>query len=216
LAKWEAFTSSIAADPFILYAKCDVTYEGRANSYLTVGNYLIIYKADGSLLIHGGDKAVPRNYHPPGTKISFINNSIIAKRKKETILININEILCYHVPNDWSISPIIMRRTEKDLVDKIVKNIESYIDVIPDTIIRERNTECGKIDIFAVDQENTHYIIEVKRVKATINHCGQLRKYLECFPNERVKGYIAAPNICKSAQNYMIEKGYTFLAVTFD
>ena len=56
---------------FVLYCLCDVVYDGRAYSTLERGNYLIIYKPDGSLLIHGSSKSTPRNYQSVGSKVDL-------------------------------------------------------------------------------------------------------------------------------------------------
>lgn len=68
--------------PFALYAECSIIYDGRAYSTLANGRYLIIYKQDGSLLIHGGDLCKPRNYQGPGSILSYIDSKLISTNKK--------------------------------------------------------------------------------------------------------------------------------------
>ena len=45
---------------------CEVEYEGRASSYLALGDRLVILKPDGTLLVHTDSKRKPVNWQPPG------------------------------------------------------------------------------------------------------------------------------------------------------
>lgn len=200
--------------PFCLYADCSIEYEGRACSTLSRGNYLIIYKNDKSLLIHGGDKTIPRNYQPPGGSLTKENGKIVLKRKNETITITLYKCINYIILENWSINSTEIIKTENDLVLKIVNNINQYLACDVVSVRREYATDMGKIDICAIDNVGTHHIIEVKRVKATKNHCNQLRKYMDCIANSR--GYIAAPSVAQSASDYIEKVGYKFIQVDFD
>ena len=69
----------------MVLAKCEVAYEGRATSTLESGNYLIVIKSDGSILIHGNNLLKPKNYMGPKARIVVGDDSIVATKKKETI-----------------------------------------------------------------------------------------------------------------------------------
>lgn len=200
--------------PFALYANCSIEYDGRACSTLSRGNYLIIYKNDQSLLIHGGDKTTPRNYQPAGGELSKDGDKMILKRNKEVITIIIYKCLNCAILEDWSTNCTEMVRTENDLVLKIVNNINQYLSNDIVRVEREFTTDMGKIDICAIDKDGIHHIIEVKRVKATKNHCNQLRKYMDCIANSC--GYIAAPCIAQGALDHIKKTGYKFIQVDFD
>ena len=200
--------------PFALYADCSIEYRGRACSTLSRGNYLILYKNDKSLLIHGGDKTTPKNYQPPGGSLIKKDDKIILNRKNETIAITLYKCLDYVVLDNWSMNNTEIVRTENDLVLKIVNNINQYLPGNIVNVRREVSTDMGKIDICAVDRDGKRHIIEVKRVKATKNHCNQLRKYMDCMDD--CVGYIAAPSVSKSTIDYMNKVGYNFIQVDFD
>lgn len=68
---------------FILFANCDVLYDGRAQSTLETGNYLIIRKADGSIQIQAANKTTPRNYQSSGAVIEQRGHILISRRKKK-------------------------------------------------------------------------------------------------------------------------------------
>lgn len=200
--------------PFLLYANCNVKYEGRASSFLTDGNYLVIYKQDGSLQIHGANKIQPRNYQGSNSKIEIINKTIRSINKRELIDIGINDVMCLQRLDDWSVKDITITKTEKDLVDKLERNWEQLINIKCNQLIREFTTEFGPVDIVGIDEKGIKHVIEVKRRKATVKDVMQLRKYLECI-NESI-GYIASPQIGDKALVYLNNLGYQYLKISFD
>lgn len=200
--------------PFCLYALCEINYDGRACSTLKQGNYLILYKNDGSLLVHGGDKTIPKNYQSAGAKLTIEGSTLISKRNKEIIRIKVDSVIFYKQLELWAEHSINIIRTESDLVNKLCNNIVDYLNFVPVQVLREYSTDLGKVDICAVDDCNRRHLIEVKRVKATKNHCNQLRKYIDCV--EGSIGYLAAPDISDKTLGYMKEKGYNWIKVEFD
>jgi len=78
----------------VINAKCSIEYSGRASSQANEAWRLIIIKPDGSLLIHTNEGYQPLNWQPPGSKIYFEENQIIAIRNnpKETLRITLHEI----------------------------------------------------------------------------------------------------------------------------
>jgi len=200
--------------PFLLYANCSIEYDGRANSKLKPGNYLVIHKNDGSLLIHGGDKTTAKNYQSSGAVLELAANAVVSRRRNETIKVIISEILFYKALDNWSEHNIAIVKTESDLVNKLVANIDDYLGIEVEKVIREYTTDLGKVDVCAIGKDGKLHLIEVKRIKATKNHCNQLRKYMDCVDNSL--GYLASPEIGESTLKFMNEKGYKWIQVTFD
>ena len=202
---------------FILYAQCCVTYYGRAASFLEHGNYVIIHKPDGSLLIHGSAKNPPKNYQGPKSKLSIDGNFIISTRKNETIKINISNIISYSVLDDWSDKQIVMSKTEKELVRLLHKNIDTYIKNVVNVQF-EYQTDVGFIDMLCLDNAGIYHIIEAKRGTASLNNCSQLNRYVECLAglNKEVRGYIASPNIAKTAFKYLDKHGHNWIDIQFE
>jgi RecB family endonuclease NucS len=190
---------------FSLYASCTVDYDGRARSTLEKGNYLIIHKSDGTLLIHGGTLCTPRNYQPPGAILKTDKNRIISFRKNEIIVITISKILAYDEFKDWSKQRIDITKTEKELRDKIVSQIDKYLKTKVKEVHVEFPTPVGNIDILAIDENNIYHVIEVKRGKASLAACSQLDRYSTYFINimKDVKDYIASPEVSSNATNHM-------------
>ena len=205
--------NNIIDSPFALYCKCKVEYDGRANSVLEEGNYLILYKSDQSLTIHGGNKVTPRNYQTSGSKLFVSGYTIISTNKKETIKITISEIIYYNILSNWSNNDVTMTKTEKDLVNKIFNNWSKYVGISCTEIYKEYITDHGPVDLAGVLGHQYH-IIEVKRRKCTIKDATQLRKYLECFDD--YVGYLAGPDISDKALEYLGRHDCNFIKVDFD
>ena len=204
--------------PFVIFAYCDVQYEGRASSTLEVGNYLIIHKADGSLLIEASTKTTPRNYQGPGAILSQREHILISKRKSETITIVIHKLHNISYLYNWSDFDITITKTEKDLVNKLIDNWSDYIDGEFVTMQREFPTLLGPVDIVGVDTNKLHHVVEVKRKNISVPHISQLDRYVSAVRDigEEAIGYIAAPNIGKRALAYCESLGFRYIAINFD
>ncbi len=181
-----------------MYASCAVTYEGRAKSTLQEGNYLIIHKTDGTLLINGGSLLKPLNFQPPGAILIVKGNTLISQRKDETITIDINTIYNYYELNMWSDFKIDITGTEKDMVDRFISNIKEYNIDISKGLYREYRTPVGPIDILAIGDIYT--VIEVKRRTAGVVAYTQLKRYCDYLGQvgKPVQGCMVSPKISKS------------------
>lgn len=200
--------------PFVLYANCSVDYQGRASSHLAYGNYLILYKHDGSIQIHGADKILPRNYQGAKSQLSFDNNVLMSTNRSETININIKQILHMQPINNWSDQHIVITKTEKELVNKLYDNWANFIGRGCSKLVKEYATDHGPVDIVGCDEDGHKHVVEVKRRKASIKDVTQLRRYLECIPT--ATGYIAAPDISQNALKYAADHHCKYIHITFD
>lgn len=203
---------------WILYATCEVTYTGRATSTLELGNYLIVYKKDHSLSIHGGTLIIPRNYMSNIIKIIITPETIIFATKREQITIKITMMIHLIELNDWSEYKTTMRRTEKELVTKIIAGWESYFPqsgVVE--LLQEYPTTLGPIDILGKAPE-VYYVIEVKRKLISLKDVTQLLRYVEALLPEvkTIRAYIVGPAISANARKYLNNHSLDYLKVDFD
>jgi RecB family endonuclease NucS len=201
--------------PFSLYARCEVKYDGRAYSVLEEGNYLILYKGDGSLQIHGSTKIQPRNYQGAKSILEQRGHLLISRNRKETITIIIHKVINITYLQFWSEAEISIKRTEQELVQKIFDNWGDYIDGEFEVIEKEYPTKYGPVDLIGLGKEIVA-IVEVKRRKATVSDCTQLRRYIEAVEAPHVTGYLAAPQIGDNAAKYLEEHGCGWIRVEFD
>lgn len=199
-------------EPTVIYAYCSVIYEGRASSILEVGNYLIICKQDGAVMIHGSTLLKPLNFQPPGAEIERTDNKIICRRNKEEIIINIESIHFSQALPGWSNNKIKLVRTEDDLRNKIIADLPYLLGRKIISTEKEHKTEYGPIDILAIDENQENIVIEVKRAKADIKACSQLERYLKVVPGE---GWLMSPAISSGAHQYCRDHGLNWKEVSF-
>lgn len=202
---------------FILYSTAEILYSGRANSILALGNYLILYKNDKSVSIHGGTNIQPRNYMGAKASVSFENDTLTFTLKKETVKVNIKSIISCTILNNWSDNKIELCKTEKELSQKIVNNWNSYFNDQFTSVLQEYQTPLGPIDIIGFTSD-AEYIIEVKRKTATIKDITQLLRYIEARRDicKQIHGYIACPSISQRALQYLNQHRLNYLYVDFD
>lgn len=200
---------------FVLYAHCDVAYDGRAKSTLKSGNYLITHKNDGTIRIDGGALCTPLNYQPPGAILTKIGQQLISKRKNEQLIINLKEIHYYQELKNWSVNKINITKTESELRDYIYNNIDIILNIQPVELFKEFKTPVGDVDILAIDKHDTYHVIEVKRGKANLATCSQLERYCNYFADimKNVRDYIASPMISDNARRYALENHQTYLSI---
>ena len=176
-----------------------------------------MHKLDGSLLIHGSFKTTPINYQGPGAKLEYSGNLLISKRKSEIIKIIVYDIISYMPITEWSNSSLKIEKTEKELVQKLYDNWESYFNVKLINIYLEYKSNLGPIDFLGIDDNDIYHVVEVKRKTAVINHCSQLKRYLESLEEQNIKtiGYIASPSISRNAFAYLEKHGYKWINLNF-
>jgi len=190
--------------PFFLYTICQIQYKGRAKSTLELGKYVILHKSDGSIAVHGASLLKPLNFQPPGAKLTLIDNKLISTRGKETLYIEIIDILHYHEILNWSDNKINITMTEKDLRNKIISNLNEILKINAIKIIIEYQTDYGSVDLVIISDDEIYHVIEIKRGKANISGCTQLARYLHFFNEKGIKtiGYIMSPLISENALKY--------------
>ncbi len=200
----------------ILYARCEVWYKGRAESYLAPGDYLIIRKKDGTLLIHGATLTTPLNYQPPGAELEYKRTPegiiLTSTRKKEVIKIKIQEVYTHLSADSWSNNKITLWGTEGHLREYVIKNIDKYFPGHIDVSV-EYNTPVGAVDLLVIQDkppERVYNVIELKRKKATLAACSQLGRYLQYFRTTMrviTIGYIFSPSITTNALTHLQYNG---------
>lgn len=194
----------------ILIADCIVTYDGRAKSVLERGRYLIIYKVDGSLAIHGMSLIKPLNYISSGSVLNKQGNILIWTKKKESIKVEIMTEI-YYQPFDLSHHVPVMMNTEKQLVEKLVQEWKEH--GLKGTPVLEQKTRHGPVDIYSL-HASEHTLVEVKRKNITLKDITQVLRYKETFEGS-VLCYVAGPGISKNAMTYAEKHAVKFIKINF-
>ncbi len=208
-----------AGDVIIIGADCEVTYSGRAESFLPSGDRIVIIKSDKSLIVHQPKGTAPVNYMKQGTvhEISENGKNILLKARnsamKEFMEIEFSKIHFVHCQKFEDDREIELQGTEKHMSDMIMKN-PGLIGNDFRPLSREEHTKYGFIDVFGHDKDNNLVVVECKRFNGDLNAVTQLRRYVEKIKAlkgiKNVRGILACPAISANALKMLEDWGFEY------
>jgi RecB family endonuclease NucS len=195
----------------LLVARCTVEYSGRLTTSLPHAVRLLMFKADGSFLVHadvGGYK--PLNWMTPPTVIEerasddgVVSHITVRKQRAEECLeISLSEVLYdfeQELDGDGGL--------EKDGVER---HLQELLAAQPHTcgegfrlVRREWPTDIGPVDLMCRDADDEWVAVEIKRT-GTIDAVEQLTRYLERIRRdpalESCRGVLAAQSFKPQAR----------------
>lgn len=203
-------------------AKCEVWYSGQVESYLPLGDRVILIKDDGVMVVHQPQGNNPINYLKPGATYSmtlnegqlFLNGNNI--KLKEFMDVKVQKIYAMHTQKLEDGQSIQVAGTEEDMAQMIMEK-PSLIEAGFKPVAQEEQTKFGYIDVLGVDKKGILTVVECKRNQADFKAVEQLQRYVERLKESKgiteVRGIIAAPKIQSGADLMLKEKGFTFVAV---
>ncbi|MFQ5620893.1 MAG: endonuclease NucS [Candidatus Nanoarchaeia archaeon] len=217
------FEEAIAKNhSIILNAKCEVWYSGQVESYLPLGDRMILIKEDGVMVVHQPSGNNPINYLKPGSTYSmtqqdgsiFLNGTNI--KLKEYMDVKIQSIHFLHSHKMEDGQSIRVAGTEEDMADMIMEQPE-LIEKGFKPVSREEQTKFGYIDVLGKDKNGILTIVECKRNQADFKAIEQLNRYVEKVKESKgikeIRGIIAAPKIQSGAELLLKDKGFKFVSV---
>src|SRR3954471_11371056 len=164
----------------LVVARCSVEYSGRLSARLPEAVRLLMFKADGSVLVHcdgGGYK--PLNWMTPPTAIEESADRIVVRKVKgdDQLEIRLAEVL-----SDVAYEMEVDGGLEKDGVET---HLQEALAAAPEwcgegfrLVRREWPTDIGPVDLMCRDAEDGWVAVEIKRI-GTIARVEQLTRYLE-------------------------------------
>jgi endonuclease len=166
----------------LIVARCEVVYTGRLTAVLPESTRLLMFKADGSVLVHadaGGYK--PLNWMTPPTVIEEEPGRIVVRKRagksEDRLDIRLAEVLS-DVEHDMGEAAGL----EKDGVER---HLQEELAAQPAAlgaelrlVRREWPTDIGPVDLMCRDAEDGWVAVEIKRI-GTIDAVEQLTRYLE-------------------------------------
>jgi len=169
----------------VMNAKCSIEYDGRASSTASEAWRLIIIKPDGSVLAHTNEGYQPLNWQPPGSRVYFNNNEVIAirQRPREVLRIRVSEVAWveYAIASEGVFK---LMGTHEDVKEWVIRNLPS-VTGCPDARLVGTEVEtppAGVIDVLARGCGET-FVIEVKRGVVDLNAVSQLKRYVDAVGN---------------------------------
>jgi endonuclease len=196
----------------LLVARCEVRYSGRLNAVLPEAVRLLIFKADGSVLVHddaGGYK--PLNWMTAPTHVEQSGETLTVRRlKTEDVLeIRLAEVLS-DVTHDMGESVALQKDgVERDLQAELAAAPAALGEELT-LVKREWSTDVGPVDLMCRDERGEWVAVEIKRV-ATIEAVEQLTRYLGFIREDPAKsacrGILAAQRLKPQAVTLAESRG---------
>jgi endonuclease len=200
----------------LVVARCEITYAGRLDAHLPEAVRLLVFKADGSVLVHddaGGYK--PLNWMTPPTVVEEAAQSIVVRKRagksEDRLEIRIADVLS-DVTHDMGESAALQK-------DGIERHLQEELAARPDVlgadlrlVRREWPTDIGPVDLMCRDEEDEWVAVEIKRV-GTIEAVEQLSRYLERIELDGCRGMLAAQVIKPQARTLAESRGIACVEV---
>jgi RecB family endonuclease NucS len=193
----------------LLVARCEVLYTGRLTARLPEAVRLLMFKADGSFLVHddaGGFR--PLNWMTPPTIVEESDGSIVVRKRagktEDRLEIRVAEVLS-EATHDMGESAALQK-------DGVERHLQEELAASPQVIgeglhlvRREWPTDIGPVDLMCSDEDGAWVAVEIKRV-GTIDAVEQLCRYLERIDGD-CRGVLAAQSIKPQARTLAEARG---------
>jgi RecB family endonuclease NucS len=166
----------------LVVARCEVRYTGRLNAVLPESTRLLIFKSDGSVLVHadaGGYK--PLNWMTPPTVIDEGDGRIVVRKRagrtEDCLEIRLAEVLSDVCHEMGEAAGLEKDGVERDLQEVLAARPEALGEELR-LERREWPTDIGPLDLMCRDADGAWVAVEIKRI-AGIEAVEQLCRYLE-------------------------------------
>ena len=196
----------------LLVARCEVLYTGRLTATLPEALRLLVFKADGSVLVHddaGGYK--PLNWMTPPSVIEETEGVIVVRKRagktEDRLEIRVAEVLSDSVHEMGETAALEKDGVERHLQEELAAQPAALGEDLS-LVRREWPTDIGPVDLMCRDESGDWVAVEVKRV-GTIDAVEQLTRYLERIRPEldACRGVLAAQSIRPQARTLAEARG---------
>lgn len=202
--------------PFVLFADCEVSYCGRAESSLVRGKYLVVRKVDGSFLIMGGVLVTPLNYQGRGGVLVLEGDVLVCRRLGEVLRVRVFGVEFFRVLSGWGCGSVVLAGSEADLRRRVVGRLGEYFSGVGE-VFEEFQTPVGCVDLLVVSVDGVYHVVEFKRRRASLSAGSQVDRYCGYFRGLGLTcvGYVMAPGITDNALKFLVSRGLKFVCVDF-
>jgi RecB family endonuclease NucS len=152
----------------LIVARCEVTYTGRLSAYLPESTRLVIFKDDGSVLVHadaGGYK--PLNWMTPPTVVEEGGDVLVIRKRQgrteDRLEIRLAEVLS-DVQHDMGEAAALEKDgVERDLQLELAAQPHALEPELR-LVRREWPTDIGPVDLMCRDSDDQWVAVEIKRI----------------------------------------------------
>jgi endonuclease len=199
----------------LVVARCEVAYTGRLSTVLPEAIRLLMFKEDGSFLVHddaGGYK--PLNWMTPPTVLEEDGDSIIVRKRagktEDRLEVRLLEVL-FDMTQELDATPLEKDGVERHLQEELAAQPAVLGDGLH-LVRREWPTDIGPVDLMCRDENGDWIAVEIKRV-GTIDAVEQLGRYLERIELDPCRGILAAQTIKPQARTLAESRGISCIEV---
>ncbi len=184
----------------LVVARCEVLYTGRLTATLPEATRLLVFKADGSVLVHadsGGYK--PLNWMTPPVVIEEGDGVIVVRKRagrtEDRLEIRLLEVFAefeHELGDDPGLEKDGVERHLQEELAATPLAVEDGLRLVR----REWPTDVGPVDLMCRDASDGWVAVEIKRI-GTIEAVEQLSRYLEVLrrdPRSRRCGGSSRPS----------------------
>jgi endonuclease len=199
----------------LVVARCEVHYTGRLTATLPEALRLLVFKADGSVLVHddaGGYK--PLNWMTPPTVLEEDGQTILVRKRagktEDRLEIRIAEVLSDSSHDMGETAPLAKDGVERHLQEELAAQPQALGEALS-LVRREWPTDIGPVDLMCRDESGRWVAVEIKRV-VTIDAVEQLSRYLERIA-EDCRGVLAGQSVKPQARTLAESRGIRCIEV---
>jgi RecB family endonuclease NucS len=207
----------------LVVARCEVVYTGRLTATLPDATRLLVFKADGSVLVHadsGGYK--PLNWMTPPVVVEEDAAKIVVRKRagktEDRLEITLHEVLSDHAFELGDDPGLAKDGVERHLQEELAAQpgaVEAGLRLVR----REWPTDVGPVDLMCRDDGDGWVAVEIKRI-GTIEAVEQLSRYLEVLradPALRgIRGVLAAESVKPQARTLCEARGLGWVEVDLE
>lgn len=208
----------------ILISDCTAVYQGRLSAELPRATRVLMFKADGSVLIHSdGGSYKPLNWMSPPCNVSVstmgdTTEFKVVNKAGEILTITVHEILADY-EHQLGLDPgLIKDGVESHLQKLLAENLDALAQGLT-LIRREYPTAIGPVDILCKAAGGGSVAIEIKR-RGEIDGVEQLTRYLDLLNRDPllapVTGIYAAQEIKPQAKTLAHDRGIVCVSVDYE
>jgi len=189
----------------LIVARCEVVYTGRLSARLPEALRLLMFKADGSVMVHadtGGYK--PQNWMTPPTVIEEEPGRIVVRKRggEDQLDIRVVEVLS-DVTHDMGEAAALEKDGVEAHLQELLGERPEWCGEAFRLVRREWPTDIGPVDLMCRDADDGWVAVEIKRI-GTIDAVEQLSRYLDRIRVDRsradCRGVLAAEKIKPQAR----------------
>jgi RecB family endonuclease NucS len=209
----------------LVVATCQVDYAGRLTAHLPMATRVLMFKADGSVLIHSdGGSYKPLNWmSPPCTMREGLAEDgrvewTVVSRSDDTLRILVDDIH-HDSSHELGADPGLRKDGVEKHLQELLADHPGTIEEGLTLVRREYATAIGPVDLMCRDAAGGAVAVEVKR-RGEINGVEQLTRYLDLLNRDPrlspVRGFLAAQEVKPQARVLAANRGIACVVVDYD